>query len=206
MEKRTARGSVKPQCIALIGLPASGKTCIGSALARRLGLPFIDLDEQIVAEDGRAIADIFTLDGEGFFRKLESECLDRATSGGKVVLSTGGGCVLAPGNRDCLRERCTVVWLDLSPELAAARADAAGSRGHHQGAGQASSRKATVTLGLVAPTPAVRPLLADGDIVERMKTLDSIRRPLYRECADIVVQVEGKSPAAIVEELYAAMD
>jgi shikimate kinase len=57
MEKRSA-GS-KPQCIAFVGLPASGKTSIGSALARRLGLPFKDLDEQIVAGTGRSIAEIF---------------------------------------------------------------------------------------------------------------------------------------------------
>jgi shikimate kinase len=198
MEKRTARGSVKPQCIALIGLPASGKTCVGSALARQLGLPFVDLDECIIAEDGRAIADMFKADGEEYFRRLESACLDRATRGGKLILSTGGGCVLAPGNRYILMERCTVVWLDLSPEVAAARAEGVGKRG--------SGRDARTAAALDAKAPAVRPLLAGGDIVERMKTLDSIRRPLYRECADIVVQVEGKSPAAIVEELYAAMD
>jgi shikimate kinase len=190
MEKRTARGTAKPQCIALIGLPASGKTCIGSALARQLGLPFVDLDEQIVAEEGRAIADIFKVDGEGFFRSLESACLDRATKGGKVILSTGGGCVLAPGNRDIIKERCTVIWLDLSPELAAARAEAGGMK----------------NAGSNSPAAAVRPLLSGGDMVERMRALYATRRPLYHECADITVQVEGKSPAAIVEELYALMD
>jgi shikimate kinase len=140
------------------------------------------LDEKILAEEGRPIAEIFRADGEGAFRELESASLDRWTGGGRLVLSTGGGCVLASGNRDLLKERCTVIWLDLSPELAATRA------------------------GRGSQTPAVRPLLADGDIVERMRILDAIRRPLYRECADIVIQVGDKSPAAIVEELYAALD
>ena len=170
---------MKPQGIALIGLPASGKSSIGSFLAKRLGLPFVDLDERIVVADGRPIAEIFRVNGEQAFRQLESDFLDQATREGKVVISTGGGCVLAPGNRNLLRERCVVVWLDLSPELAAARADRA---------------------------PAVRPLLAMGDMVEQLRALDKIRRPLYRECADIIVQVGDKSPAVIVEELYAALD
>jgi shikimate kinase len=189
---------MKPQCIALIGLPASGKTAIGSALARRLGLPFKDLDEQIVAGSGRSIADIFRIDGEEAFRQLESDFLDQATRGGTVVLSTGGGCVLAPGNRSLLRERCTVVWLDVDPEVAAGRAKPAADRG--------PGRSVKPAAGTDGPAPAVRPLLADGNVLERMRTLDLIRRPLYCECADIVIQVEGKTPAVIVEELYAALD
>lgn len=153
-------------------------------------MPFVDLDERIVAGAGRSIAEIFRVDGEGAFRQLEGEFLDQATSGGKLVLSTGGGCVLAPGNRRVLRERCTVVWLDLRPEAAATRAGAGGKKSD----------------GRDAQAPAVRPLLADGDLLERMQALDAIRRPLYRECADIVIQVEGKTPVAIVEELHAAMD
>lgn len=145
-------------------------------------MPFVDLDERIVEAEGRSIAEIFKLDGEVAFRKLESSFLEQATRGGKVVLSTGGGCVLAAGNRELLRERFVVIWLDLSPELAAIRASRA------------------------SQAPAVRPLLADGDVLERMRALDQIRRPLYCECADIVIQVEDKSPAAIVEELYAALD
>lgn len=196
MEKRTAQG----RCIALIGLPASGKTSIGSALARRLGLPFVDLDEQIVAAEGRPIAEIFRVDGEGAFRQLESDFLARATKGGKVVISTGGGCILDPANRNVLSDRCTVVWLDLSPEAAAARVE---SGGRKAGDGKSAGKKPAPQAD---QAPAVRPLLADGDILERMKALDAIRRPLYRECAEIVIHVEGKIPATIVEELYAAMD
>ncbi|MDX9959022.1 MAG: shikimate kinase [Clostridia bacterium] len=210
MEKRTVRRRGKPQCVALIGLPASGKSAVGSALARRLGLSFVDLDEQIVAGTGRSIAEIFRLDGEEAFRLLESESLEGATRGGRIILSTGGGCVLAPGNRSLLKERCTVVWLDVSPEVAAARADPAGNREPHRGAGQKTKPTAGLdtkpAAGLDAKPPAVRPLLADGNVLERMCALDAIRRPLYRECADIIVQAEGKSPIAIVEELYAVLD
>lgn len=186
MEKRYA----ETRCIAIVGLPASGKTSIGSALAHRLGVPFVDLDEQIVKAEGRTIAQIFKVDGEAVFRQLESAFLEHATRDGTLVVSTGGGCVLAPGNRSLLRERCFVVWLDLSPELAAVRAEA-GSR---------------MDAGRSAMAPAVRPLLPEGDLLDRMKVLDAIRRPLYRGCADIVVQVGDKTPASIVEELYAALD
>ena len=205
MEKRTAGGRTKPQCIALIGLPASGKSSVGATLARRLGIPFVDLDEQIVEAEGRPIAEIFKLDGEEVFRKLESSFLDRVTRGGKVVLSTGGGCILAAGNRELLRERCVVIWLDLSPEIAAVRAGA-GSRKSAEGSIGSSKAAERAASGQDVPVPVVRPLLANGDILQRMKTLDSTRRPLYRESADIIVKVEDKSPAVIVEELYAALD
>ena len=157
MEKRTA----KTQCIAIVGLPASGKTSIGSALARRLGLPFVDLDEQIVAAEGRSIAEIFKVEGEASFRQLESVFLNKATSGSKAVVSTGGGCVLSSGNRSLLRERCTVVWLDLSPEFAANRAEAGGTK---SGKAKAGSGKA---VGRNVQVPDVRPLLAGGGTVGR---------------------------------------
>jgi shikimate kinase len=215
MEKRVSR----PGCIALVGLPASGKSSIGAALARRLGLPFVDLDEKIVTEEGRTIAAIFKEDGEAAFRQLESSSLDKATGRGKLVLATGGGCVLTPGNRALLVERCLVVWLDLSPELAAARVKAGGRKAGSRKAGGrnaetsgsgtskvAGDQTMDQTVDQISRESAVRPLLADGDVLDRMRTLDAVRRPLYRDCASIIIQVEGKTPAAIVEELYAALD
>lgn len=212
MEKRAAAKAYSPlppepaerkgkdQCIALVGLPASGKSAVGAALARRLGWSFVDLDELIVAEAGQSIAEIFRVNGEETFRKLESTILEKATRARTVVLATGGGCVLASGNRELLRERCTVVWLDLSPEAAAGRAKVGTRRA---GDSRPGMGQATVSKNIAQ---AVRPLLADGNIGEKMRALDRIRRPLYQECASIIVQAEDKSPAAIVEELYAALD
>ena len=113
--------------------------------------------------------------------------------------------VLSSANRWVLRERCIVTWLDISPEAAAVRAGAGNGVAEAQAFGE-SRPSGQRSSGRKIHTTAIRPLLADGDILERMIALDAVRRPLYRECADIVIQVEGKSPAVIVEELYAALD
>jgi len=82
--------------IALIGMPASGKTSVGAVLAELEGLPFVDLDEAIAIDAGRSIPDIFADEGEAGFRVRERAALVRIAEGGPVVLATGGGCIELP--------------------------------------------------------------------------------------------------------------
>lgn len=82
--------------VALVGMMGSGKTAVGTALARRLGVPFVDSDAAIVEAAQMTIAEIFERDGEAFFRAREAEVLARLMEGPPCVLSTGGGAYLAP--------------------------------------------------------------------------------------------------------------
>lgn len=84
--------------IALIGMPSSGKSTLGRALAERLGKRFVDLDEEIVKADGRSIPDIFAAEGEAGFRKLEAAQTARFARENRQVISCGGGVVKDPAN------------------------------------------------------------------------------------------------------------
>lgn len=95
----------------LIGMPGSGKTAVGRALARRTGLPFVDLDAAIEEAAGLPVPEIFGTHGEPRFRQLEHEALRRVSKGEASVVACGGGVVLGPENRDLLRSTGTVVWL-----------------------------------------------------------------------------------------------
>jgi shikimate kinase len=103
--------------VALVGMMGAGKTAVGTQLARRLGVPFLDSDEEIVRAAHRSIAEIFERDGEAFFRARESEVLSRLLGGAPCVLSTGGGAFLAEPNRRMIAERGVSVWLRASLDL-----------------------------------------------------------------------------------------
>ena len=96
----------------LIGLPASGKTTVGRALAQRLDMLFYDCDEAIEAAEGRPISAIFSQHGEAFFRDAERRMLEELCRRDRCVIATGGGAVLREENRLLLRRSGTVFWLD----------------------------------------------------------------------------------------------
>ena len=98
--------------VALIGMPSSGKTTVGRALAEKLGKRFVDLDEEIVKTDGRSIPDIFAAEGEEGFRKKETEIIAQFSKEGRQLLSCGGGVVKKPENIRLLRQNGVVLFLD----------------------------------------------------------------------------------------------
>lgn len=95
----------------------AGKTAVGTALARHLGVPFLDSDEEIVKAANRSIAEIFERDGETFFRSRETEVLNRLLHGAPCILSTGGGAFLAPVNRELIHQSGVSVWLRADLDL-----------------------------------------------------------------------------------------
>ena len=109
--------------IVLIGMPSSGKSTVGRALAERLGRRFADSDALVTERIGMPIADYFAQRGEAAFREREQEAVaDLAATGGQVI-ATGGGAILRPENVTALRRSGRLVFLDRSPEKLIATAD-----------------------------------------------------------------------------------
>ena len=106
----------------LIGFMAAGKTTAGRALARRLGRPFIDLDDVITRAAGAAVPEVFAESGEAHFRLLESQALAEVVAGPPAVIATGGGAPCQPDNLALMRRAGLVVALDVPLETALARA------------------------------------------------------------------------------------
>lgn len=99
--------------IILIGMPASGKTTVGRAVAQALSLPFHDCDREVERLTGRTIPELFAAEGEATFRAVESRALAvLCTAEAPCVIATGGGAVLSAENRRLLRRSGTVFWLD----------------------------------------------------------------------------------------------
>lgn len=103
--------------VAMVGMMGAGKTAVGTALARKLGVPFVDSDEEIVKAANRSIAEIFERDGEAFFRAREGEVIKRLVQGPPCILSTGGGAYLAQVNRDVITQSGIAVWLRADLDL-----------------------------------------------------------------------------------------
>lgn len=102
--------------ISLIGFMGTGKSTIGHRLAEELDYDFVDLDEEIVQEDGRAIPDIFAEDGEEYFRDVETKVTAKIGSKDEQVLATGGGVILRDENIANLKQNGIVILLKAAPE------------------------------------------------------------------------------------------
>jgi shikimate kinase len=106
--------------VVLVGFMGAGKTTVGHIMAERLGLPFVDSDVLIEQRDGRAIRDIFTAEGEPWFRQLEHDTVAGLVRGPGAVIALGGGAVEDPRSRAVLRN-AQVVYLRVSYDEARSR-------------------------------------------------------------------------------------
>lgn len=102
--------------IVLIGMPGCGKSTVGKLLSEKLQRELLDTDSEIVKADGRAIPEIFSAEGEPFFRGLETEAVKTVGKQLGKIIATGGGAVMKKENRDALKQNGTVIYLkkDLS--------------------------------------------------------------------------------------------
>jgi len=157
--------------IYLIGPMGTGKTAVGKHLGRLLGVPFIDSDKEIEHVAGVDIPYIFEREGEAGFRQREREAIAALTQREPIVLATGGGAILAPENRQLLRETGTVVFLQTS--LAQQLLRVGKGRG--------------------------RPMLKGLDMPRRLAELRAIRDPLYAEIADLTLTTDNRRVSKVAE-------
>jgi shikimate kinase len=161
--------------VLLIGMMGAGKSTVGTALAKRLGWQYLDSDAQVQHRTGMTVPEIFAGRGEAAFRKEETAALEEAVAiDHPTVVSVAGGAVLDPGNRACIRAAGLVVWL----------------------------RAEVATLAARVGDGTGRPLLGD-DPAAALARLDRERRPLYEELADVVIDVDRRPVADVVEEIVA---
>jgi shikimate kinase/3-dehydroquinate synthase len=155
--------------ISIIGFSATGKTVVARKAAERLNWMFIDTDDEIIKLSGKPIPEIFQEDGEKQFRRLERRVLQRACQKEHAVIATGGGAITDPKNQDLLRETSLVVCLEARPETVYQRL--------HQD-------------NLYSASPVIRPLLAGGNPLQRIRELKA-RRQAYYAIADWTVHTDN---------------
>ena len=157
--------------VALFGFMGVGKSAIGRMLAEKLGLSFVDLDEEIVSRTRRSIESIFEEDGEERFREIERVVTKEYSALDGQVIACGGGTVIDPQNLDNLRRSSRMVLLTAEPEVILERVEAEGD---------------------------ARPLLNVDDRLGKIRSLLSKRWPRYIEAADIIIDTSEYTPQVVV--------
>jgi XRE family aerobic/anaerobic benzoate catabolism transcriptional regulator len=167
-----------PRVIALLGLRGAGKTTIGRLLARRLRVRFVELDRQIEKAANMSLAEVFSLYGEQYYRRLEHDTLAALLADPRdLVLATGGGLVAAPETFALLKKSATTVWLRARPEDHWNRVVRQGDR---------------------------RPMADHPQAMAHLRALLAAREPLYA-AADRTIDTSGRSVKSVVEEIADAV-
>lgn len=156
---------------------ATGKSSVGKELARKLGREFVDLDGCIEERSGKRIKDIFTQAGESFFRMLEGRLLSEMSARGDLVVSCGGGIVIAKDNITVMKRTGRILCLSASLEEVMRRSAASDTR----------------------------PLLDTGDKKEAAERLLAERAALYARAADMTIDTTALGIGEVVERALALL-
>ena len=153
-----------------------GKSSVGKRLSELLCCRFMDLDAEIVARAGRSIADIFAVDGESEFRRIEKEVLrEILDTSSSSVLALGGGAVMTEGSEELVHEKTLCVYLKASVD--------------------------TLVEHLTGETSG-RPLLnQETSLRKRILELMSLRAEIYQRTAHLIIETDGKSIDEIANEI-----
>jgi XRE family aerobic/anaerobic benzoate catabolism transcriptional regulator len=164
--------------IALIGLRGAGKTTLGTALAKELGIPFVELDFEIEREAGITLSEVFLLYGQAGYRRIERRCLERLLEANtEMVMTVGGGIVSEPETFNLLLLNCFTVWVRAAPDLHMARVVAQGD---------------------------FRPMQGNTEAMDDLTRILEAREPLYRK-ADVTLDTTGESPDQSLTKLRQAV-
>ncbi|MFN0281724.1 MAG: shikimate kinase [Kineosporiaceae bacterium] len=161
--------------VVVVGPMGSGKSTVGSILARRLGVALRDTDADVEVRAGKSVSDIFVDDGEPVFRDLERQAVVVALDEHPGVLALGGGAVMDPLTEEALRGH-TVVFLDVQVTDAARR------------------------IGLNRD----RPLLLGNPRAQWLRIMER-RRPVYQRVSTAVVPTDGRTPEEVAEAVLAEL-
>jgi shikimate kinase len=165
--------------IFLIGYRGTGKTAVASELARRTGFEWVDADDEIERRVGKSIAAVFREDGETAFRDVEATIVGELSHRRRAIIALGGGAVLREANRQAIRAAGSIVWLTASVDTILER------------------------LATDQSTASRRPNLTTDGGRNEVETLLVARAPIYRECATLVVDTDGKTAAEVADEIFA---
>ena len=164
--------------IALVGLRGAGKTSLGRRLAAHLQVPFLDMGNEIERESGMSLSEIFSLSGQGTYRRLERRCLERlVVEHDRAVIETGGSLVSEPATYELLLQACHTVWIRTSPE-------------EH--------------MGRVVRQGDLRPMAASTEAMEDLRRMLAEREPLYAR-ADLTIDTAGRSERQSLQDLLGAL-
>ncbi len=153
--------------VALVGLRGAGKTTLGTALAKELGFPFVELDREIEREAGIGLSEVFLLYGQSGYRRIERRCLERMIEmHAEMVMTVGGGIVSEPETFNLLLLNCFTVWVKAAPDEHMARVVAQGD---------------------------FRPMQGNAEAMEDLTRILEAREPLYRK-ADVTLDTSGERP------------
>lgn len=164
---------MKTRQIYLTGFMGTGKSTVARCLCRNYNMKQIEMDHEIEVEEGMKISQIFQEKGEAYFRRKETEFLEKIQDQENVVVSCGGGTVMQPHNVELMKKNGMIILLTAKPETILNRV-----KNNHD-----------------------RPLLEGKKNVEAIKELMEARRPKYQAAADYQIVTDGKSDRQICEEI-----
>ena len=170
------RAALQSRSIVMVGLMGCGKSSVGRRLATRLGLPFVDADDEIEVSARKSINEIFADHGEAYFRDGERRGIARLLKNGPQVLATGGGAFVNAETRASIKASGISVWLKADLGILMKRV----------------SKRDT------------RPLLRSGDPEATMRKLIEVRYPVYAE-ADLTIESRDAPHEQIVNEIMSAL-
>lgn len=164
--------------IALVGLRGAGKSTLGKRLAGHLRVPFLDMGVEIERDAGVSLSEIFSLSGQGAYRRLERRCLERLIAEHRhAVIETGGSLVSEHATYERLLQACYTVWVRTSPEEHMARVVRQGD---------------------------LRPMAASDEAMEDLRRMLAEREPLYAR-ADLTVDTAGRTEKQGLRDLLRAL-
>ncbi|MGE0867083.1 MAG: shikimate kinase [Kofleriaceae bacterium] len=165
--------------VALLGVRGAGKSAVGSALARKLGVAFVELDQEIEQAAGLPLGEVFALHGEAYYRRIEREVLTRVlATPSPMVLATGGSIVNDPTNYGLLRSRCRTIWLRARAEDHWNRVVAQGDQ---------------------------RPMAENPHAFAELRALLTAREKLYAR-ADLAIETTGRRVPQVVSDIVGELD